>query len=258
MKVNNILNYLEQRFPYELAADFDLNKIGLSIGDGYAEVKGILCALDITAEVIDEAIKNNCNLILSHHPLTFSPITKVLLNDEKGSLIIKLIKNDINVISMHTNMDLGKDGVGDTLCKMFDLKESNYWINVKNEYIKYGKIDEISLLELANKTKQILKLDGVKVIGDLNKKITKIGILGGSGGHESDIINAVELGCQCYITGEIKHHIGLMANYYDLCLIEVNHGIEKFVFDKLASDLKEEFNLKTLISKVDFNLFKFI
>ena len=130
MKVNNILNYLEQRFPYELAADFDLNKIGLSIGDGYAEVKGILCALDITAEVIDEAIKNNCNLILSHHPLTFSPITKVLLNDEKGSLIIKLIKNDINVISMHTNMDLGKDGVGDTLCKMFDLKEWNKQANI--------------------------------------------------------------------------------------------------------------------------------
>ncbi len=258
MKVNNILKYLEQRFPYELAADFDLNKIGLSIGDESAEVKGILCALDVTAEVIDEAIKNNCNLILSHHPLTFAPITKVLLNDEKGSLIIKLIKNDINVISMHTNMDLGKDGVGDTLCKMFDLKESNFGVNVKGEYIKYGKIDEISLLELANKTKHILNLDGVKVVGDLNKKISKIGILGGSGGHESDIINAVELGCQCYITGEIKHHIGLMANYYNLCLIEVNHGVEKFVFDKLAIDLKEEFNLKTLISEVDSNIFKFI
>ena len=63
MKVNNILNYLEQRFPYELAADFDLNKIGLSIGDGYAEVKGILCALvqGSKQSAVEKQVKQKCN-----------------------------------------------------------------------------------------------------------------------------------------------------------------------------------------------------
>ena len=256
MKIKDVLNYLEQRFPYELAADFDNNKIGLTLGDAEDDVKGILCALDLSEEVIDEAINKNCNLIFTHHPLTFIPMTKFLKSDEKGSLIFKLIKNDISLISMHTNLDLGKDGVADTLCTLFELKNSNYGVSEKNEYIRYGNIEEVSLIELASKTKQLLNLDGVKVIGDLNKKITKIGILGGSGAHESDIMKAVSLNLDCYITGEIKHHIGLMANFNNLCLIEVNHGIEKVVFNKLAKDINEKTNVKTYVSEIDSNLFK--
>ena len=258
MKVKEILNYLEERFPYELAADFDYNKIGLTLGDGDIDVKGILCALDLNEEVIEEAINKNCNLILTHHPLTFVPMTKFLKTDEKGAWIFKLIKNDISLIAMHTNMDLGKDGVADTLCSLFDLKNSNYGVCEKNEYIRYGEVDTISLKDLALKTKEILKLDGVKVVGDLNKKITKVGILGGSGAHESDITKAISLQCDCYITGEIKHHIGLMANFNNLCLIEVNHGIEKCVFEKLAQDIQSKSKIKTFISEVDCNIFKFI
>lgn len=258
MKVRDILNYLEERFPYELAADFDYNKIGLTLGDADDEITGVLCSLDLCEEVIEEAIKKDCNLILTHHPLTFVPMTKFLKSDEKGSLIFKLIKNNISLISMHTNMDLGKDGVADTLCKLFELKNSNYGACKKDEYIRYGNIDEMTLNDLVIKTKKILKLDGVKVVGDLNKKISRVGILGGSGAHESDIVNAVNLGCDCYITGEIKHHIVLMANFNDLCLIEVNHGIEKCVFENIINDINKKTNIRAYISEVDSNLFKFM
>lgn len=258
MKVKDILEYLEERFPYELAADFDNNKIGLTLGDVEDEIKGVLCSLDLSEEVIEEAIKKDCNLILTHHPLTFVPMTKFLKTDEKGALIFKLIKNDISLIAMHTNMDLGKDGVADTLCKLFDLRDSNYGVCKKDEYIRYGYVDEMTLNDLVLKTKKVLKLDGVKVVGDLNKKISKIGILGGSGAHESDIINAVNLKCDCYITGEIKHHIALMANFNDLCLIEVNHGVEKFVFENIVNDINAKSNVKAFISEIDSNLFKFM
>ena len=73
MKVKTIL---EERFPYELAADFDQNKIGLALGDEEDDAKGILCALDLSDAVIEEAINKNCNLIITHHPLTFVPMTK--------------------------------------------------------------------------------------------------------------------------------------------------------------------------------------
>lgn len=258
MKVKTILEYLEERFPYELAADFDQNKIGLALGDEEDDVKGILCALDLSDAVIEEAINKNCNLIITHHPLTFVPMTKFLKTDEKGHLIFKLIQHNISLIAMHTNMDLGKDGVADTLCLLFELQNSNYGVAKKDEYIRYGNIQEMTLKELAIKTKEILNVDGVKVIGELNKKISKIGILGGSGAHESDIENAIKFGCECYITGEIKHHIGLMANFNNLCLIEVNHGIEKCVFKKLAKDIECKSLIKTYISEVDSNLFRFI
>ncbi len=258
MKVKEILHYLEQRFPYELASDFDYNKIGLTIGNEENEVFGVLCSLDLTNESIEEAISKKCNLIITHHPFTFSPITKVLANEEKGSLIYKMIKNDISLIAMHTNMDLGIDGVGDTLCKLFDLKKSNYGINEKNQFIRYGCINQISLKELALKTKKILNLNGVKVLGELNTLITKIAILGGSGGHESDIEKAFQEGCQCYITSEFKHHIALFAKYKNICLIEVDHGIEKIVFDDLAIDMIKQFSISVFVSDLDFNLFKYI
>lgn len=258
MNVRKILSFLEKKFPYELAADFDHNKIGLTIGDYNQEVGAVLFALDLTLEVIDEAINKGCNLIVCHHPFTFAPITKVLVDDEKGSLIYKMIKNNISLIAMHTNMDLGEDGVADTLCSMLEIKESNFGANLKGEYARFGYIEPIKLIDLCEKVKGLFKVDGVKVVGDLEKVISKIGVLGGSGGHESDIINAVKNGCDCYITGEIKHHIALMAKYYGLTLIEVNHGIEKYVFDKLSIELNNELKIDTFISEIDCNHFKFI
>lgn len=258
MKIKEVLNYLEQRFPYELAADFDYNKIGLTIGDETDELKNVICALDLTHEVIDEAIKKDCNLIITHHPFTFSPITKILKKEEKGSLIYRMIENGISLIAMHTNMDLGFGGVNDSLCELLNLKNSNYGANLKNEYIRYGNIKKQTLKEFALYTKNILKLNGVKVIGDLDKTIEKVGILGGSGGHESDIERASLEKCDCYITGEIKHHIGLLAKFKDLCLIEVDHGIEKVVFDKLSKDIEEQLKIEVYVSEANSNLFEYL
>lgn len=258
MRVKDVLIYMEERFPYELAYDFDYNKIGLTIGDENNEVSGVLFALDLTNEVIEEAVQKKCNLIISHHPFTFSPITKVLFREEKGMLIYKMIKNDISLIAMHTNMDLGTMGVADSLCKVLNLKESNFGVCKKDELIRVGNIEETTLKDLSLKIKELFDLNGVKVLGELNTKINRIGIIGGSGGHESDIDDAVKFGCQCYITGEIKHHIALYAKTKNICLIEVDHGIEKIVFNELLNDFKTKFNINSFISEYKSCLFEFI
>lgn len=252
MKVQDVLKYMETRFPYELAENFDQGKIGLTIGNRNNEVTGILCSLDLTTQVIDEAVKKGCNLIITHHPVLFSPITKVLFDDDKGEIIYKMARNDISLIDMHTNMDLGFNGVADRLCDAYGLKNSNYGINEKDEFVRMGDIDEMTLEELCQKTKQIFGLNGVRVVGNKDTKIRKIAILGGSGGQENEILKAKQAGCDCYITGEIKHHIGIFANFYNICLIEVNHGIEKKVFEQLIKDLQNEFK-DTKISYADFN-----
>lgn len=258
MKVKDILLYLENRFPYELAADFDKNKIGLTIGNENNNVNGILLALDLTNEVIEEAKNKGCNLIVSHHPFIFSPITKVLYNDEKGELIYRMVKNDMSLIAMHTNMDLGLNGVADSLCELLKLKNSNILSFNKDDLMRYGNIDEVSLYELSKNLKNIFNLDGLKVVGDLDSKINKIGIIGGSGGTEYYIDEAINNGCQCFITGEIKHHIALYAKYKNICLIEVNHGIEKIVFNSLLKSIKDKFDVNVFISEIDSNLFKFL
>lgn len=259
MKNKDVLRYLENRFPYTLASDFDKGKIGLTIGSINNDVKGIVCSLDLTCEVIEDAINKNANLIITHHPLLFSPITRINPDEEKGKIIYAMIKNNISLISMHTNMDLGVDGVADTLALAYNLKQSNIHANTPDEFIRMGTIEPTTLNGLIKKTKEIFHLNGVRYVGELDKKIKKIAVLGGSGGQESEIMEAVRNGCDCYITGELKHHLGLLAHHYNIALIEVNHGVEQLVFSNLINDLKKEYpDMKIEYSSFNTDLFKTI
>ena len=246
MKVKDVKKFLDERFPIANAESFDQNAIGLAIGDEEEEVKGIILTLDLTKEVIIEALKENCNLIISHHPFLFNPIQKVLFKSEKGEVIKLMCEHNLSLYSMHTNLDVGNGGVNDTLAKLLGLND----IKIINDeatfgnYLRYGKINEMTLRELAEYVKKTFNLSGVRVLGDLNKKIKKVGVVGGSGAHPSDIMMAVKSGVDCYITGEVHLNNSQMASFYNLALIEVNHGVEKFVFYSLINELKEVLKIK--------------
>lgn len=242
MKVNDVCNYLNNRFPLENAEEYD-RAIGLAIGDGRIEVTGICLALDVNKEVIKEALDNNCNLIITHHPLLFNPVYKILYNDFKGEIIKMLIENNMSLYSMHTNLDVGDGGVNDTLANnlgLSDIKIINGEAS-KGNYLRYGKVKEMTLGELASNVKKIFNLSGVRVLGDLNKKIKTVGVVGGSGAHDSDIFLAKASGCDCYITGEVHLNNAQYASFLNIALIEVNHGVEKFVFYSLIEELKKNF-----------------
>ena len=242
MKVKDIKNYLDERFPITNAESFDQNAIGLAIGDGEIEVKNIMLALDLTKEVVNEALKKDCNLIITHHPFLFNPIQKILFKSEKGEVIKLMCENNLSLYSMHTNLDVGLGGVNDTLASILGLND----IKIINDepsfgnYLRYGDIKPMSLRDLASLVKDKFNLSGVRVLGDLDKTIKKVGIVGGSGAHPSDIITAVKAGLDCYITGEVHLNNSMMASFYGLSLIEVNHGVEKFVFTSLIKELKEK------------------
>ena len=243
MLVRNVLEYLDVRFPKENAEDFDQGSIGLAIGSGKNEVSNILLALDLNKDVVYDAISKKCNLIITHHPFLFNPIQKVLFDTEKGEIIKLMCQNNISLYSMHTNLDVGAGGVNDTLAAMLgieNIKIINDEVS-KGNYLRYGNINETTLFDLVQNVKKIFNLSGVKVLGDLNKKVKKIGIVGGSGAHTSDIINAVNKKLDCYITGEVHLNNSQFAEYNNLAIIEVKHGIEKFVFVSLIEELRKQF-----------------
>lgn len=264
MKVKDVKKYLDERFPITNAESFDQNAIGLAIGDEDIEVSGIMLTLDLNKEVIKEALENNCNLIISHHPFLFNPIQKVLFKSEKGEVIKMMCENNLSLYSMHTNLDVGCGGVNDVLAKMLGLNE----IKIINDeasfgnYLRYGKIEPMRLEDLAKNVKEIFNLSGVRVLGNLNKKITTVGVVGGSGAHPSDIMNAVKAGVDCYITGEVHLNNSQMASFYGLSIIEVNHGVEKFVFNELIKELEGElfkqYNYKGLIKITDVETDKMV
>lgn len=111
MKLRNLINKIESKYPTNLAYSWD--NVGLLVGEYEQEVKKILVTLEANEKVVDEAIEKGVDLIITHHPFIFSKINRVNSGDLKGILILKLIKNDISLYSMHTNFDIAKDGLND-------------------------------------------------------------------------------------------------------------------------------------------------
>ena len=135
-KVAEIQAYLESWVPTSTAFDWD--NCGLLCGDSSGEVTRVLVALDVTKEVVEEAIQKGAELIFSHHPVIFSPIKRVTADDLTGQLIRTLIQNNIHVISMHTNLDIAPDGVNDILARKLHL--NNCEILTVEHRVAYKKI----------------------------------------------------------------------------------------------------------------------
>ena len=119
MKIKDFTNFLEDIAPLSLQEDYDNS--GLILGNYNDDVKGILVTLDCTEEIVDEAINSNCNLIVSHHPLIFQGLKKLNVNNYIQRTVIKAIKNNVAVYSMHTNLDNIILGVNSKICDRLNL-----------------------------------------------------------------------------------------------------------------------------------------
>ena len=120
MKLKQVTSYLESIAPLDLQEDYDNS--GLIIGDPDLEVTSAIVCLDVIEEVIDEAIDNESNLIISHHPIIFSGIRRITGKNSIERTIIKAIKNNIAIYAIHTNLDVVKSGVNSRIADILELK----------------------------------------------------------------------------------------------------------------------------------------
>lgn len=249
MKILELTNYLDARFPMINASDFDQKCTGFIIGSKNIEIKKVLMALDLTLDVALQAKKIGANFIITHHPFLFNGLYKINFDNENGKIIKLLCENNISLYCVHTALDVADGGVNDALAKMLGLTNV-CGLSEKDSFLRYGEVKPISLLSLASYAKKVFKLEGVRIIGDKNKIIRKVGIVGGSG--SSEIYEAKAKGCDCLITGEMRLNKAIEAKSIDLCVIEVNHGVERFVFDDLKEEFDKEFkNIEFVISDIN-------
>ena len=135
MTCKEIIKYFEEWAPKEIAWQKD--NVGLQVGSINKKLKNILLCLELTDRVVDDAIKKNCNLIISHHPLLFHPLKNIDLQKDKNSkLIEKLIKNEITLYSAHTNLDFTKDGVSFKLAKKLRLQKIDFLVHQNSNQFK--------------------------------------------------------------------------------------------------------------------------
>lgn len=121
MKIKDITNYLESLAPLSLQESYDNS--GLITGNRNDKLKGVLITLDTTEDVIDEAMEKNANLIISHHPIIFKGLKRLTGNNYVERSVIKAIKNDIALYSIHTNLDNSTEGVNRKLSEKLDLED---------------------------------------------------------------------------------------------------------------------------------------
>lgn len=124
IQVQHISTFLNQWAPPETKLDYD--NVGLLIGHPKQSVNCVLTCLDVTLDVVEEAIEKDCELIVAHHPLIFKGLKRINPTGEKGKIIYKLIQNEIAVIAAHTNLDAALDGVSFTLAKKLGLQKLKF------------------------------------------------------------------------------------------------------------------------------------
>lgn len=254
MKVNEIFNILNEYAPLEIAEEWD--NVGLIIGNKNNDVNKILLALDCTLDVVKEAVSSKCNLIITHHPLIFSGIKTIHSETPLGKKLELLIKNDISVISMHTNLDKADGGVNDVLIKKIG------GINIEKlneEEYSLGRIadlkEETTLLEFVEKVKEQLNVCGIKYIGDDDKKIKRIAVVSGSGSEF--YIDGVKNNADVFITSEVKHHIALEVKELDFAIIDAGHfETENIILNEIYEKLNVKTDCEIIISKCLTEVFK--
>ncbi|MGI6778640.1 MAG: Nif3-like dinuclear metal center hexameric protein [Acetivibrionales bacterium] len=116
-----IIDFFEGFAPLRLAEEWD--NVGLIIGNRNEEVNRLMLCLDVTSDVVDEAVSKKINMIVSHHPFLFKGLKRISGDSAKTRIIYKLIKNDINVYCAHTNLDVAKGGINDCLAGILELTD---------------------------------------------------------------------------------------------------------------------------------------
>jgi len=347
-RLADIIGVLNRLCPPSLAEDWD--NVGLQVGDPKTKIDTILVCLDAEEIALKEAQRLNAQLIISHHPLIFKPLKRLSPDDSTGQILFQAIKNDIAVVSVHTNLDRAADGLNDWLAERLGLGDTTplekpvsgqfyklivyvpvgYEVEVRDavfaagagyigaydqcsfsqrgtgtfrggagtrpfigcpgtlestEEVRFETIvpvtavskivarmlrahpyEEVAydLLPLANerndvglgrigsletaiplwqfseRVKESLNLSGLKLVGDLDRKISRVAVCGGTG--MSLLSAALRQGADCLVTGDIKYHEAQRARAEGIALIDAGHfATEQIMVAELSRRLKKVF-----------------
>lgn len=241
MLCKEIIKRLEELYPKNVALEWD--NVGLLVGREQKEVHNIYVALDLTEEVLNNAIEKKADMIVTHHPMIFSSLRTITDMDFIGRRVVKLLQHDISYYAMHTNYDVMR--MADLSANILGLQcqEVLDRTSVEKE-LGIGKIGlcerEMTLKQCSELVKEKFHLDAVQVFGKKDKTVRKIAVCAGSG--KSVISVAIEKGADVLITGDIGHHEGIDAIERNLAIIDAGHyGLEHIFIKDVAETLGEMF-----------------
>lgn len=233
--VKDVSDFINSFAPYDTKCEWD--NCGVLVGDESKEVKKIGFALDLTSETLKSAADNGADLIITHHPVIFKAQKSFL----KGNMAFEAASKGISVLSAHTCFDCAEGGVNDVLCEILDIKNQ---LGVPSEecsvpMARIGDVEKQSSLEFAEKVSA--KLGTVCRVVDGKKEINKVAVCGGAGADFID--DAVKMGADAYVTGDMSHHEFLDASEKGITVIAAGHFETEYpAMAVLMKKVSAEFN----------------
>ena len=240
MKLRTIYDVLNEISPFNFQEEWDNS--GLNVGDFESEISKIYISLDLDENVLEKAEKNS--LIITHHPLIFKAIKKVIPNRFSTKLLFKLIEKNISLIAMHTNFDK-------THLNEYFAKRVLGFCGESEDFVFYAYVD-MNFDELIDYVKNKMNIKHLRVV-KVKESVKKIAITTGAGMGLLDFIRA-----DCFLTGDIKYHEAMDAKVRGINLIDIGHyESERYFVDCLYEILNDKIDCE-VIKTNSYNPFNLI
>ena len=223
MKIIEVVNALERFAPLPLQEDYD--NAGLQVGLTAADVSGALLCLDVTEQVVDEAVANGCNLIVSHHPLIFHRLSRISDDDYVQRTVMKAISHQVTIVAMHTNLDAAEGGVNFRIAAKLGLQDVRFLgktqtvtapqpvgavtdaapVEVRGGEGVTGRLaDPMAADDFLLLLKSRFDVECVMANELLRRPISTVAVCGGAG--DFLLPAAVSAGADAFVTGEMHYH----------------------------------------------------
>ena len=240
MQISTIASALEEWAPPPIAESYD--NVGLLVGDPNVEVSGALVNLDMTEEVVEEAIEKGIGLIVAHHPIWFVPRKRLNGEDYVSRTIIKAIKHDIALYACHTNLDNIRTGVNQRICEKLGLEDLSFLQNKPategEQTFGSGMIGRLSAPmskhEFLTHVKTTFGCGGIRYADSSSEQIETVAVCGGAGSFLTK--TARKRGADAFVTADITYH-KFFDNEQDLLLLDIGH----YESEQFTSELILEF-----------------
>lgn len=254
-KLSDLIRFSESRWPLGFAADWD--NPGLAIGDRESRLTRVLLAVDVTSEVIEEAVLGQFDLVFTHHPFIFRGLKTLSSEQSKGRVATTCIRNNIALYSAHTNADFCAGGVSETLAVTLGLKNLRPLTTAGEGVV--GELATTTLLDFARFAARALPscAQGLLVQGNPEKPISTVGLVAGAGDSYLDSASDLDL----FITSDLRHHpAGDFAERAgEVALMNIPHFSAEWPWlNQAALELKNQFpSVEFVVSEINTDPWNF-
>lgn len=252
--IDDLRRHLERLAPAALAEEWD--NVGLLIGDPSTTVTRIMTCLTPTPESVAEAIREGASLIVAHHPLPFRGVKRITTEEVTGQMLWDLIRAGIGLLAPHTGFDSSLDGINQRIAVGLGLEGIRPLKPHPSDPSglqgtgRFGRLPRaLTAPEFAAQVASFFSVAGLQVV-DGGRPVTRVAI--GCGAAGDFLADAVRLGCDGFVVGELRFHAALEARACGVTtVVPGHHATERFAIEQLATELAVTFPTTTVWASRD-------